>query len=101
MKQPILLFIVFMFCFSGFAQHGQHIIPESTRKDSSSSYILHKDGALAGLLSSSFKMIGNTKPVAFYITSKNTAVSVNYNRIWLWRQARYWLLNLHLDLIKI
>ena len=71
MKQPILLFIVFMFCFSGFAQHGQHIIPESTRKDSSSSYILHKDGALAGLLSSSFKMIGNTKSTLF-ISYQNT-----------------------------
>src|SRR5690606_20771215 len=39
MKQPILLFMVFMLCFSGFAQHGQHTNPESTRKDSSRSYI--------------------------------------------------------------
>lgn len=39
MKQPILLSIMFMLCFSGFAQHGQHINPESIRNDSSRSYI--------------------------------------------------------------
>ncbi len=38
MKQSILLSLMFMLCFSGFSQHGQHINPESTGQDSSQSY---------------------------------------------------------------
>lgn len=40
MEQLILLSIILILCFSGYAQHEQHINPENTEQDSSHAYIL-------------------------------------------------------------